>query len=130
MNNRIEKAAECFSQGYNCSQAVFSTYAPLIGLDYINALRISSGFGAGMGRLQNTCGAVIGAFMLIGCKHGKVNADDHDAKEKVYALIRRFANKFKTLNGSINCKELLGCDLSTEEGIKYAKENNLFSVKC
>ncbi len=130
MKGKKDQAVECFAKGYACSQAVFSTYAPMAGLDYESALRVSSGFGGGMGRLQKACGVVTGAFMLIGCKHGKVKEDDKEAKEKTYALVKIFADRFKAINGSINCRELLGCDLNTEEGMRFAEENNLFSTKC
>jgi C_GCAxxG_C_C family probable redox protein len=130
MKTKKDQAVECFIKGYACSQAVFSTYAPMVGLDYESALRVSCGFGGGMGRLQNTCGAVTGGFMVIGCKHGKVKEDDKEAKGKTYALVKIFADRFTAINGSINCRELLGCDLNTEEGMRFARENNLFSTKC
>jgi C_GCAxxG_C_C family probable redox protein len=130
MKGKKDRAVECFTRGYACSQAVLSTYAPMVGLDRESALRVSCGFGGGMGRLQNTCGAVTGAFMVIGCKYGKVREDDGEAKGKTYDLVKIFADRFKAVNGSINCRELLGCDLNTEEGMKFAEENNLFSTKC
>ncbi len=127
---KADEAVECFNKGYNCSQAVLSAYAKQFGLDKGQALRVAGAFGAGMGRMCETCGAVTGAFMVIGLKYGKVKAEDEPSKEKAYALVKEFAREFKARNGSIVCKELLGCDMSTPEGMKYAKEHKLHSTLC
>lgn len=123
-------AVTCFNNGFNCSQAVFSTYCEKLGLDRETALKISCSFGGGMGRMAETCGAVTGAFMLIGLKHGKYLSDDNSSKEKTYSLVQDFTNKFKSIHGSISCRELLNCDMSTPEGAKYAKENGLWDTLC
>jgi C_GCAxxG_C_C family probable redox protein len=130
MENMIAKAVEYFSGEFNCSQSVFGAYAPLWGMDHHTALKIASGFGAGMACFQHTCGAVTGAFMLIGLAHGKWQPDDNESKEKTYALIREFTAAFTDLNKFINCRELLGCDISTPEGLKKAREAGLFATKC
>ena len=77
--SHAESALARFAQGYNCSQAVLSGYAGQFGLDEETAMKISSGFGGGMGRMADTCGAVTGAFMVLG-KYGQ-NSPDPDAKE-------------------------------------------------
>ncbi len=69
----------------------------MVGLDYESSLRVSSGFGGGMGWLQNTCGAVTAGFMVIGCKNGKEKEDDKEAREKTYTMVKIFADKFKTI---------------------------------
>jgi C_GCAxxG_C_C family probable redox protein len=130
MTTRVESAVKLFSEGFNCAQAVFSTYAPLFGVEERCALRVSTGFGAGMGRLQEVCGAATGAFMVIGCKHGMTSSSDTDEKEKAYGLIKEFEKRFCHLYGSISCRQLLGCDLNTEEGKRIFKEKNLTKVKC
>ena len=68
MENRVQVAVNTFKEGFNCAQAVFSAYCDLFGIDRETALRLSSGFGAGMGRKQEVCGALSGAIMLIGLK--------------------------------------------------------------
>lgn len=134
MTNKKDKAIECFSKGFNCAQSVFSTYSSMFGINSVDALKIACGLGAGMGRLQKTCGAITGAVLLIGLKHGIVREEDKSArgesKEITYDLVRKFTEEFKVLNGSTECRELLGCDLSTPEGLQFAKENNLFKLKC
>ena len=109
--SRASEAAACFSEGFNCAQAVLSTYCEEFGMDKKTALQIACGFGAGMGRMQGTCGAVSGAYMLIGLKFGKFSKEDEAAKDKTYALVREFAALFKERNNSTICRELLGVDL-------------------
>ncbi len=109
--SKVIEAVECFNMGFNCSQAIFSTYCEHFGLDKNAALKISCGLGGGMGRLGETCGAVSGAYLLIGLKHGKVSLDDDKAKEKTYELVQKFTEKFNERNKSTKCKELLGIDL-------------------
>ena len=128
--NRVEQAVSCYKGGFSCAPAVLSAYASEFGLDIETALKIATGFGAGMGRMGETCGAVTGAFMVIGLKYGKSKADDNQAREKTYELVREFVSRFKTRNGSIVCKELLGCDLSTSEGMKLAKETGVTVTLC
>jgi len=125
-----EKAAGYFKKGFNCSQAVFSVFAPSLGVDEGLALKIACPFGAGMGRMQKTCGAVTGAFMAIGLKYGKNVQGDDAAKEHSYALVLEFTEKFKALHGSIECLELLGADMNTEEGKRRIQEQDMFRTKC
>jgi C_GCAxxG_C_C family probable redox protein len=113
------------TEGFNCSQAVFSTYAQ--GIDQETALKIASGFGGGMGRMGETCGAVTGAMMVLGLRFG-ADQPDREAKERVYARIREFADRFQARNGSTFCRDLLGCDISTPDGYEQAKI--LFPTVC
>lgn len=83
-----------------------------------------------MARMGGTCGAVTGAFMVIGLKHGKTKADDDAAREKTYELAQQFAARFRARNKSIVCRELLGYDLATEEGRESVMEKNLFATIC
>ncbi len=128
--NRVENAVSCFKEGFSCSQAVLSAFAHQFGLDRETALKVAGAFGGGMGRMGETCGAVTGAFMVIGLKYGKTRAEDEQTKEKAYSLVKEFVEKFKSRNGSIVCRELLGCDLSTPEGAQIAKEKNLTTTVC
>lgn len=128
--NDVERAVSCFKSGFCCSQAIFSTYAPRFGVDRDTALKIATGFCGGMGRMGKTCGAVTGAFMLIGLKYGRTTIEDEEAKEKTYRLVREFAEKFTSRNGTIVCNDLLECDISTPEGHQLAEEKNIFDTLC
>lgn len=128
--SRVEKAVACFKEGFHCSQAVFSTYSAQFGLDRETALKVSEAFGGGMARMGETCGAVTGAFMVIGLKHSSAKAGDKEAVQKVNDLVREFVDEFKSRNGTIICKKLLECDISTPEGMKTFQEKKLRSTLC
>ncbi|MTI86115.1 MAG: C_GCAxxG_C_C family protein [Firmicutes bacterium] len=128
----VEKAVYRFKEGSLCSQSVFSTYAEKLGLDLETAMKIATPFGGGMARLGETCGTVSGALMAIGLKHGNITdwrIEDRQ-KEKTYRLAIQFVDEFKSRNGSIRCKDILGCDLSTPEGRKTAGEKDLIVTVC
>jgi len=125
-----DQAVECFTKGYNCAQAVFSTFAPSLGLEERKALNIACPFGGGMARMQETCGAVTGAFLVLGLKYGENTPDDPSAKEHTYALVLEFSENFRALHGSLDCRTLLGADMNTDEGARFIKEQKLFRTRC
>ncbi|UCG55955.1 MAG: C_GCAxxG_C_C family protein [Phycisphaerales bacterium] len=129
MSTKVQEAVSLFDQGYNCSQAIVATYGPQFGIDREAALKVSCGFGGGM-RMAETCGAVTGALMVLGLMHASSDSADKGAKQRTYELVTEFAERFRIRNGSVICKELLGCDLSTPEGFASAKEKNLFNSVC
>jgi C_GCAxxG_C_C family probable redox protein len=90
---------------------------------------VATGFGGGM-RMGDTCGAVTGAFMVLGLKYGNTTAEDKEGKAKTYTKVKEYTNRFKARNDYIMCRELLGCDLSTPEGMKEAQDKGLFSSIC
>jgi C_GCAxxG_C_C family probable redox protein len=128
--NKTDRALTYFKEGFNCSQSVFSAYAVDMGVNCDVALKVAQAFGGGMGQMGETCGAVTGAFMVIGLKYGRTRTDDDEAKRKTYALVKELAGKFKARNGTIMCRELLGCDIGTPEGQRIAKNKDLFSTVC
>ena len=121
------KAKNRFEQSFSCSQAVFSTLAPELGIPEDMALKIASAFGGGISRQGEVCGAVTGALMTLGLKYGS-DAPDNDAaiREASQELMRRF----KEENGSILCRELLGYRLNISEEREKAKESGVFSTVC
>ena len=126
---RVEEAVLCFGSGFNCSQAIISTYGKDHGLDSALALRIASGFGGGMGRQCKTCGAVTGAYMVLGLKYGYISAQDIDGKEKMYGLIREFARRFRERNQSTKCEDLLGVHLLTGDKERVTQQVKLICPK-
>ncbi len=111
--SKVNEAIKLFNDGFNCSQAVFATYSEQLGLDSVSALKISSCFGGGMGRLGETCGAVTGALMLIGLKCGRFEQSDAVSKEMNYKLVQEFSKRFKARNEFLCCRDLLKVDLLT-----------------
>ena len=109
-----DKAKELFKQGYNCSQAVLGAFCEELGLDFETAMKISSSFGGGMGRMREVCGTVSGMFMAAGLMFGPSNNENPSDKGKHYERIQELAKRFKDMNGSIICRELLqGVETST-----------------
>ena len=129
MSTQVEQAVEKFKSGFNCSQAVFGSYSEQLDLDRQTALKVATGFGGGM-RMSETCGAVTGAFMVLGLKYGNATAENTQAKEKTYEKIQEFTKRFKVRSGSVTCKDLLDCDISTSEGMQKALDSGLFASIC
>jgi len=128
--SEVEKAASCFNEGFMCSQAVLTAYAEQFDIDRETALKVSAAFGGGMGRMGEICGAATGAFMVIGLKYGRTTVQDAKSHEKTNRLVKEFVDRFKSRNGSIICRELLGCDLSTPEGLKAFVDKKLRDTLC
>ena len=103
-----ELAMAYFKEGYNCSQSVFLAFCDEYDMDFESALKISSSFGAGMGRLREVCGAVSGMFMVAGLVYGYIDPKDHKKKTEHYERIQYLAKEFEDKNRSIICRELLG----------------------
>ena len=130
MNLKEEKAIRTFKSGLNCAQAILTAYSDELNFDNSLALSVSCGFGGGMGRLQETCGAVTGSFMVLGIYNCNKFPENKERKEETYSMIQKFSEKFRSLNGTTDCKSLLKCNLRTEQGQLFAKENNLFETVC
>lgn len=120
--NSIEEAVHLFQNGYMCSQAVFAAFSEDYDLSKEQALKIGACFGSGM-RKGEVCGACTGALMVLGLKYG-------DDKTKSNEVCERFLDEFEKENGSYICRDLLGCDIGTPEGVKEAVDNNLFKEFC
>ena len=103
-----EKARQNFLNGYNCAQAVFCAFCDVTGMDEREALRLSSSFGGGMGRLREVCGAVSGMFMAAGLLYGYDDLEDKSLKTAHYARIQELAARFSSQEKSLICRELLG----------------------
>ena len=114
MSVRGDKAKELFKKGYNCAQAVVIAFSDVTGFDEKTSAMIASGFGGGMGRMREVCGAVSGMFIVYNVLNGYFDPTDNESKMQNYADIQKLASDFKAENGSIICKELLG--LSKPEG--------------
>ncbi len=130
MVNKTEEALNLFHKGFNCAQSVFCAFGSEAGLSKEACLRIAGSFGAGMARRAETCGAVTGALMVLGLRHGMVKEGDAQARKKNYDEASRFMGEFAKQNGSVICRELLGCDISTPEGAQIAAEKKLTTTRC
>jgi C_GCAxxG_C_C family probable redox protein len=131
MKNKIDTAAAKFLEGYNCAQSVFYSFCDDLNFDKDTALKLACGFGAGMGRKGEVCGAVSGGIIVIGVKYGRGENSGKTATELTYRKTGEMMDRFIEKHGTVICRELLnGCDLTTEEGQKFFKENGLMNKTC
>ena len=127
--NHEEKAMKIFWDKFNCSQAVLGAFAEELGMSEEQAMKVALCFSAGA-RKGEVCGAVSGAIMVLGLKYGQIGDDEAESKAIAYEKTTEFMERFKSENGSYICKDILGCDISTDEGRAYAMENNSFKDIC
>ena len=113
----------------NCAQSVLLSHAEELNLDRTTALRMALGFGGGMA-MGETCGAVTGAYMVLGMKARFEGKSVQEVKAETKAAVRRFNERFIAQHGSLQCKKLLGVDLSTPEGSAEANAKGLFDSVC
>lgn len=129
MSNNSEKAVKLFKEGYNCSQAVLGAYCEELGMDFETALKLTSSFGGGMGRLREVCGAVSSMFMIAGLKCGYTDPKDGVRKEQHYRLIQELSQLFRERNGSIICRELLGLDIEHDTPKPEERNDNYYKKR-
>ena len=124
-----EKAVNNFKSGYNCAQSVFLAFSEEFGFNKNTALKISSSFGGGMGRLREVCGAVSAMFAIAGLKKGYVSPNDDNAKANHYALIQELAEKFKSEFGTIICRDLLELPEGSDSPIPSKRTEEYYQTR-
>ena len=123
-------AVNKFKEGYNCTQSVVFSYADKLNISNDFALKLANGFGAGMGRKQEVCGAVSGGILVLSMIYGRGENEDKEKQEVIYSKVRELIDRFKKKHNTINCKLLLeGCELLTSEGQEIFKSKNMIE-KC
>jgi C_GCAxxG_C_C family probable redox protein len=126
--NLAEEAVSFFKQGFVCSESVLMVMQDYLGLE--QNPKLATGFGAGIGRKGSLCGAVSGAILAINLKYGRQKAEDKESIKQTYIRALEFYKRFEEKMGSAVCYDIIKCDLTTEEGQKKFKENNLLEGKC
>ena len=127
--DNVSKAVELFEHRFMCSQAVFAAFAEQFGITEKQALQIGACFGGGMSKAE-VCGACTGALMVLGMKYGQYDENDTDSRAAESEKASEFLEEFKKRNGSYICREILHCDISTDEGKEYARSNGLYGRYC
>ena len=127
--DNVSKAVELFEHRFMCSQAVFAAFAEQFGITEKQALQIGACFGGGMSKAE-VCGACTGALMVLGMKYGQFDENDLESRSAESAKASEFLEEFKKRKGSYICREILGCDISTDEGKSYARSNGLYGKYC
>jgi C_GCAxxG_C_C family probable redox protein len=128
--DRAKKAYETMAgRKANCAQSVFTAFSGELGLDEKIAINITQGFGGGM-HINSICGAVTGAYMVLGLANPVSKENPRQSMDKISALVTEFNRKYKELHGGLKCTELLGYDLSKPEEATKARESGVFVTKC
>ena len=129
MKDYSQQAVENFENGYNCAQSVFLAYAQDYDINKEMALKLSSSFGGGMGRLREVCGAVTAMFAIAGLEKGYTSNNDDDAKAKHYELIQNLAEEFKKEYGTILCRDLLELEEETSSPIPSKRTEEYYQSR-
>ena len=122
---RMRRAEELFMQGFNCCQSVVAAFADIYGYTEEQALKMSAGFGAGIGRMRMSCGAFNALALLAGLDCGSTTPGDREGKSYNYKVVQQLAESFRKEHGSLICAELLklkkGAPLSYEASERTAE---------
>ncbi len=114
-----------FHRGYSCAQSVVAPFAAELGLTEEQALRLSSGFGAGIGRMRETCGAFCGLTFVAGHCQGNLHGDAAE-KERIFSLVRENAAQFRAEFGTLRCRELLHLSEEAQEGARPGERTDAY----
>ena len=116
------------NEGLNCSQAILAAFGEPLGMDLEAAKMLGRPWGGGMGHMAETCGYLTGAVLVLAMAYDR--KDENRSRQEVFEAVRQLFERFSEKRGTIRCKELLGADLSTEEGLKKIKEGRLVNRIC
>ncbi len=129
VEEKVNLAVSYFRAGYNCAQSVFMAFAEDFGFDNEQAAKVSASFGGGIGRMREVCGTVCGMAMCAGFISPSDDPSDHNARTRNYALVQEFAEKFRSENGDIVCRRLLGLPDATKESPEPSQRTPEFYKK-
>lgn len=129
-NKAIKEACNAFCDGHSCAQAILTTYAEAYDLDPTLAMKLTTGLAGGMGRMAKTCGTVTGSMLVLGLANSSGQSHDHQTKQITINAVQDFSQQFEEKFGSLECKDLLGHDISNDQGYKDARAAKVFQHKC
>ena len=124
----LDDALEFFEEGYGCSQAVLGAYAPTLGLDFDQAMRLTAPFAAPL--CSDLCGALSGALMVLGLALGTSDCVTGEGRAALSAPLDELNERFRVSNGSFLCADIVGVDLRTPEGMQRARDEGLIATRC
>ncbi len=126
----VEAAVAFYKQGYTCTQSILASFARRSGLPQNLAFRIGEPFGAGTSCTGDMCGSVTGAILVLGLQYGSTLPNDDAARLLTYRRVQELIARFQQIHGSIQCTDLLGCNLSDPEQFRVAMQKDLFMRFC
>jgi C_GCAxxG_C_C family probable redox protein len=127
---RAEQAKALFLSGNNCAQSVLLSFADDMKFSRELALKLSAGFGGGMGKMQQTCGAVTGAIMVLGLLKGEHVNNNDELKSETYRSVKELSRQFVASFKTTSCRDLIGCDLNSPEGAQKFREEGVMENVC
>jgi C_GCAxxG_C_C family probable redox protein len=130
MGEIAQQAEAMFRGGFNCAQSVLACCGDGRGVSRDAAIRLAGGFGGGIGRMGEACGAVTGAIMALGLVFASPDPLDAAAKQRIQAKTDEFIRRFRERHGAVDCRDLIGCDISAPEAMKKAREAGIFKTVC
>lgn len=128
--NNYEQAVNMVKNGFQCSQATLAVLGRHLGIEHKQVLRLASGFGGGIARQGDICGAISGAIMAIGLKHGYEEAPNIEAREKVFFLTTELLKRIRAKYGCYNCRDLTGYEWTGPESSKLFHELGIPEKVC
>ena len=128
--SRSENAVDLFLSGYNCAQSLVLSFADDLKYSKELAQKMAAGFGGGMGKQQETCGAVTGAIMVLGILKGEEVNNNDELKASAYGAVKELIRDFVAEYKTTQCSELIGCDLNTPEGSEKFKDDKIMENVC
>jgi C_GCAxxG_C_C family probable redox protein len=125
---KCDDAVKEFKCGLNCAQAILVTYGPERGLDRETSIRLGSSLGGGVGHTGRICGAASGACIILGLAYcsGPGRADRDKPLQESARLLDEFAARL----GTVDCIQILGRSIRTQEELVAARESGIFAQKC
>jgi C_GCAxxG_C_C family probable redox protein len=127
--NRVEKTVDLHKNGgLSCSQSILTVYGEQYGIDPEKARLLGRTLAGGIGRQGETCGYVTAAILILAHAHN--DKDEAQARKKTHPVVMELIRRFKERYGTTMCKELLGADFSTEEGLKKILKEELVAKHC
>jgi len=129
--SRVDDAVSVFGKSCNCSQAVLTAFADGFGIDRDAAMCAARGFGGGMGRTGQACGALTGAVIALGfAEKGTPPEAEKGARELTYDRVKELFERFRERHGATDCRGLIGIDLGTPEGQRINAEKGITRTLC
>lgn len=127
--SHADRAAELFLSGYNCAQSVFGAFCDVTGMELETAMRLSSSFGGGMGRLREVCGTVSAMFMVAGILWGYSDTGENGDKAAHYTRIQHLAAEFRKEHHTIICRELIASLKKDDSPIPEARTEQYYKER-
>ena len=129
--NEVTNKAESYAEkGFLCSESVLKALSETVDMESELIPRIATGFGAGIGRHGEICGALSGAIMGLSLKFGRNHPSETPEDTSPYEFSQIMLNLFVTRFGQIRCSDLLGLDISSEEGLQAYRKRSCWETKC